>query len=264
MKWRGQGILTAVVLICAGAYAVQWRSNMRLIDEIEGHGLTINPFIRPIAEFVDEEGRFPTPGEVALPAPVTDGIISSVTLGDKGALRFTLSTWTILDGHVAFTMAPEVNVGAALPATNRLHYWCTEVQPQRYEGTLCHGTMTQQELDATNEHAFAEWEADLERMEQRESATQSVAGVQTECDRIARLARDEVLDCVTQIDPKLGEQLEHRIVEEFETRRLRPEVIAGSPELLDQFNAQCSQSWAAITGQIRAGVKQVEDCLAPE
>lgn len=264
MKWRGQGILTAIVLICAGAYAVQWRSNMRLVDEIEGHGLPLAPYIRPVAEFVDDAGIFPQPGEVALPAPPQNGVISSVTLGEKGTLKFMLTTWTIFDGHVSFTMAPEVNVGALLPAANRLHYSCIEVQPERYASTVCHGMTTQQTIDAANETAFAEWEADLDRIDQREAEAQSMASVRNECDRIARLARDEVLDCVTRIDSKLGEQLEQRIVEAFETRRLRPEVMAQSPELLDQFNAQCTQSWEAITGMIRAGARLVEECLPAE
>jgi hypothetical protein len=161
-------------------------------------------------------------------------------------------------------MAPEVNTGALLPPVNRLHYSCVEAHPNRFASVVCQGVTTQEAIDAGNQKAFAEWAADRDRLNQDAAAKRSVQNVATECDRLATLAREQVVPCIAQVDPKMGEQFTRMIAEHFENHRLNPEVIAGTPEVLDALNRECSTEWHQIAAQARARSKQFEHCFALE
>ncbi len=268
MRWRGQGILVVTVLIAAAVFGYQWKSVTHLEEEVTWHDIEYRPYTHAVARFVDEQKRWPEPGEVTLPEPESDSIIKKVNLENKSELLFTLSGWTLQNGRVTMRLAPTLNTHhSLLPYTpSRLEYTCREVIPASLERTLCMriGVRSAAEISSENTDAFARWEkneSDAQLSAKRASAL-AIAGLRdTRCDRYLSHAERQILPCVQQFDAAKAQALRERLTEVLSGPRLRPEVIADNPGMLDQFNRSCDDNWQAITVMAQGENEKIAPCF---
>jgi hypothetical protein len=262
MQWRGQGVLTSIVLVAAGAYAIQWHTVTKLQDSIEGSGLLITPYTQSISEFVDHAHRWPTANEVSLPMPPAGGIVRKVTLGEHGMLHFALTGWT-LRGRITATFAPSIMSASTFEPKGRLRYACVAVKPAFLEGVVCRqwGISSLEKIEAAHAQEFAEWQDDTEHAGKRRTVIATAGSSETECDRIAYRA-GQVSECVVGVDAELGGRIAASLSTKFRNRpRLRPEILADDPDLLAKYNRQCTEEWADFVAQMVSENHEMGNCL---
>lgn len=268
MQWRGQGILVVLVLAGAAALGYQWKSMTQLEEHVRLNDFEYAPYIRAVAEFVNEQKRWPEPFDVSLPSP-TDEVIKKVKLQNNGELLFTLSGWSISSGQATVLLAPVLSTHKTTPhyQYSRLEYSCVEVNPSSLEQVMCMriGSRSAAEINSENENAFATWEkneADAKKLSaKRDSELATAANTETQCDRLLVRAEQEVLPCVKQIDVPTAQTLSTRFQETLNGRRLRPEIIVDNPDLLEQFNRECDETWSGLTGMAKMQSSDIARCF---
>ena len=61
---------------------------------------------------------------------------------------------------------------------------------------------------------------------------------------------------------QLGQQFARVVKEKFDNgRRLRPEVIVSSPELLDSFNRECTSEWVSLVASVKSANVEAGKCF---
>ena len=262
MRWRGQGILVGVVLLAAGAYGWQWVSVSKMVETLQVTALPIGSYTGAVTAFYAENQRFPEPTELTLPRAKTD-LIRDVTLGKDGELTFELSAWLVFHGYVMTTMAPTLMPGSE-PGSVVLSYVCVETDPSEFASVVCsrNGTATRAELAQENATFQANLNKRRESMDEEARAVARVQEVGTDCDRFVALAHGGAEQCVADADAQLGQRFAQSVKENFDNgRRLRPEVIASSPELLDKFNEECTSAWKSLVAMVSSANAEAGDCF---
>ena len=264
MRWKGQGILTAVVLTAAVAYGWQWKSTTGLIEELQVRELPIAPYTSVVAKFYTDHQRFPQPGEVVLPAS-PGGLVRAATLLNDGEIDFTLSAWRVFRGHAHATMAPLLTTGAERYSF-ALRYVCLDADPPQLTAVVCSrtGSYTRDEVAAKNADALAGL-ADRRKSDEDRAKRRDGWQPFTTCDRYLTLANDSVGQCIASIDPQLGERFAKAVSERFDNgRRLSPQTIASDPETLDTFNRECEANWQQLVSSVRSARPEVQKCFPDE
>lgn len=269
MKWRGQGVLVGLVLISAAVFGYQWTSMSKLTEKVTYEGIEYSPYTRLVAQFVEEQKRWPGANEIAMPKPPRKGVIKGVKLKNNGEILFTLSGWTIQSGRATVLLAPMLNTHShLLPGShNRLEYNCTIVKPTSLERTLCEriGTTTAADVNNKNTNAFAEWEKNeseaKNEMTARTSNLSLASASDTQCDVHLRRVEQEVIPCLTQIDESAAQQVKERFQTLFNRPRLRPEIIVDNPDLVAQFNSECDSSWNNAAAMVKMQNPKFEACF---
>ena len=269
MRWRGQGLLTGVVLIAAIALGYQWTSMTTLGERANHEEIEYSAYTRLVSPFVEENKRWPEPHDITLPKPPHKGVIKKVILKTNGEILFTLSGWTIKSGRVTVLLSPTLKTHShLLPGSrNRLEYDCTIVSPASMERTLCDrtGTTTAAEVRNKNANAFAEWEKNeseaKNEMNTRTSNLRLASAADTQCDVHLRRVEQEVIPCLTQIDESTALQIKERFQTLFNRPRLRPEIIVDNPDLVAQFNNECDGSWNRAAEMVKTQNPKFEACF---
>lgn len=250
MKWRGQGILTIMVLAGAAALGWQWHTATVMVEALQVRELPIGPYTRVVADYYASHGQFPQPAEVTLPRPSGD-LIRAAALHDHGEIDFTLSAWRIFRGHAHVLMAPKLAPGGQLHSV-ALSYVCLKTDPPQAAAVVCsrNGSYTRDELAQAN----AEFEQSLAgartAAEERLQVAGWVSDVSTSCDRYLAISRD-IGQCIANADAQLAQQFAQFVTREFASRpRLRSGVIASAPELLDAYNRECDVIWQQFAGMV--------------
>lgn len=262
MRWRGQGILVGLVLLAAATYGWQWKSVSTMAERLQVSALPIDRYTATVNDFYAEHERFPEPNEISFPSARND-LVRSATLGKNGELTFELSAWRVFGGHVKTTMAPSLMPGLE-PGSVRLSYVCVDTQPAEFAAIVCsrNGTVTRTALMQENAEFQASQRDGREASEERARSVQRVQAVGTDCDRFVAQARDGLEQCVARADEQLGQQFASVVKERFENSpRLRPEVIASSPEVLDAFNKECTSEWAVTVAQVKSANAEAGKCF---
>lgn len=268
MKWRGQGGLIVLVLIAAGVFAYQWTSNVKLEDEVMSFGVNYRPYLQSVNTFVEENKRWPYRDEVTLPTPERGGLIRKVSLEDDGQLVFTFSAWSLRSGFGKARLAATINTNpSSFVAADRLSYNCLEVDPIKLEPFVCRtiGYVTREQLLENNADAFTRWRSnELEAQTQSNRtrlAVERARNTRTQCDILWARAEAEVIPCLQTIDADLAEEFSRQANAALNGPRLRPEVIAREPSLLEGFNRECDSGWNALTGLAKAMKPEVARCF---
>jgi len=269
MKWRGQGILVAVVLIGAGAFAYQWSTVSTLEQEVLGRGIDYQPYIQRVSGFVEEHRRWPEAGEFDLPAPPVGGLFRKAALGPDGEILLTLSAWTITSGRARVVLAPvlQTQANSAAPGISRLRYGCLQTFPASLERIVCRsiGSITNAEVAEGNANAFNEWrEIDASAQAHERTFMAAVAtarDTRTQCDSLWQHAERDVIPCLRAIDATTAENFRIRNQQRFDGPRLRPEVIANDPRMLEQFNRECDESWRTLAAMTKSMSKELAACF---
>lgn len=267
MKWRGQGTLVVGVLAAAAAFGYQWTSMEKLQDHAIGYGISYGPYARLVSEFVEREKRWPQPEEIDFSSVAEGGVIRAAELQQNGEILFTFSAWTITSGYVHMVFAPTLNTHATTHSGGRLSYACVEVSPARYESIVCRseGTTRRAAIAAENVGAFAKWQNAQQQQEKEQSdfeaAVTSAANTPTQCDALWSAAHADVIPCVEAVNPDLARELSARSEKIFTGPRLRPEIIARNPDMLDAFNRKCEESWRMLVGQAIAKDGNARGCF---
>lgn len=252
MKWRGQGLLVGSVIVAAVAFGYQWTSVVKMEDEALAGGLDYRPYMNRVSEFVNQQRRWPEPDEIYLPIPPEDGVIKNVELQSEGKILVTFSAWTIRSGRVEAVLAPTLSSYGS-QARGRLRYSCLSVDPVGFERLVCRtiGYTTTEQLAQDNANGFEEWlknEADAkQRNEDFQRALEAAQDVTTRCDELWMRAQGSVVPCLRAVDPDTADSFSKRSDEIFNGPRLRPDVIARNPDMLEQFNQECDSNWTHLT-----------------
>lgn len=270
MRWKGQGILAALVLAGAGAYAWQWHTMVGMFDAIESRGLPVAGYTRAVSVFVDTYQRWPRANEIVLPAPPRQGVVRSVRLGEKGALFFELSGWT-LKGRTTLTMAPVVQSSALLPPNGRLTYDCIAANPPALEQGVCGDLEMSSLADIAklNTNVFEKWKTDRWRIAHPNPLPVATSPpvmepeIEDQCKRIITQGTAEWVPCLSRIDPAKAEKLQSLLVggmfRPFPS--LAPPASAGpgaAAELRKKTNSECIQLW----NQLAAQLPEAKECFA--
>jgi len=269
MRWRGQGLLTGVVLIAAATLGYQWTSMATLVERANHEEIEYSTYTRLVSQFVEENKRWPEPHDITLPKPPHKGVIKKATLKTNGEILFTLSGWTIQSGRVTVLLSPTLKTHShLLPGSrNRLEYNCTIVNPASMERTLCDrtGTATVAEVNSKNANAFAEWErndADAKNeITTRESSLNLASATETQCDVHLRQLEEQVTPCLSQVDDVAAQHIKEHLRGLMNRPRLRPEVIVDNPDLLAEFNSSCDNDWNNAVAMVKMQNSKFEACF---
>jgi len=262
MRWRGQGILVGLVLLVAATYGWQWISVTRMVEHLQVSALPIDRYTRTVSDFYAEHERFPEPSEISFPSAGND-LVRSATLGKGGEITFELSAWRVFGGHVTTTLTPMLMPGLE-PGSVMLSYVCVETRPTQFSSIVCNrnGTATRAALIQENTEFQAQSIESREEADDRARAVERVQAVGTDCDRFVAQARGGLEQCVAQADEQLGQQFARVVKERFENSpRLRPEVIASSPEVLDAFNQECTSEWTVLVARLKSANAEAGKCF---
>jgi hypothetical protein len=271
MRWRGQGLLTGVVLTAAATLGYQWTSMATLVERATHEEIEYSTYTRLVSQFVEENKRWPEPHDITLPKPPHKGVIKKATLKTNGEILFTLSGWSIQSGRVTVLLSPTLKTHShLLPGShNRLEYNCTIVNPSSMERTLCDRTgtttTTTAEVSNKNANAFAEWEKNesdaKNEMTARTSNLSLASASDTQCDVHLRRVEQEIIPCLTQIDESAALQVKERFQTLFNRPRLRPEIIVDNPDLVAQFNSECDGSWNSTAAMVKMQNPKFDACF---
>jgi hypothetical protein len=269
MRWRGQGLLTGVVLIAAATLGYQWTSMATMVDKANNQGIEYSAYTQLVAQFVEENKRWPEPHDITLPKPPHKGVIKKATLKTNGEILFTLSGWSIQSGRVTVLLSPTLKTHShLLPGSrNRLEYNCTIVNPASLERTLCDrtGTVTIAEVNSKNANAFAEWErndADAKNeIATRESNLNLASATETQCDVYLRQVEQQVTPCLSQVDDVAAQHIKDHLQGLMNRPRLRPEIIIDNPDLVTEFNSACDNDWNNAVAMVKMQNAKFEACF---
>lgn len=268
MKWRGQGVLVGIVLLAAAALGYQWKSTTNLIERVDLEGIEFTPYIMLVAQFVEQQKRWPEAHEITLPPPPRNGVIKEAILKNNGDILFVLSGWAIQTGRVTVLLSPTLNTRSHLLANiQRLDYDCTAVSPVSLERTLCVriGSSDAADVNAKNIDAFSEWERnDSETKNEittRNANLSLASAADTQCDVHLRKVEQQIIPCLTPIDESAAQQAKERFQAMFNRPRLRPEIIVDNPDLVAQFNNECDSSWNSAVAMLKMQNPKFEACF---
>ena len=269
MRWRGQGLLTGVVLIAAATLGYQWTSMTTLVERTNHEEIEYSTYTRLVSQFVEENKRWPEPHDVTLPKPPHKGVIKKVILKTNGEILFTLSGWTIQSGRVTVLLSPTLKTHSHLlsGSRNRLEYDCTLVNPASMERTLCDrtGTTTAAEVSNKNANAFAEWEKNesdaKNEIDTRNSNISLASAIESQCDVRLRQLEEKIAPCLSQVDDVAAQHIKDHLQGLMNRPRLRPEIIVDNPDLVAEFNSECDSSWNNAAVMIKMKNSKFEACF---
>lgn len=250
MKWRGQGILTVMVLAGAAALGWQWHTATVMVEALRVRELPIGAYTRVVVDYYASHGQFPQPQAVTLPRPSGD-LIRAAALRDHGEIDFTLTAWRVFQGHARVLMAPKLVPGGQ-PHSVTLSYVCLKTDPSQAAALVCsrNGIYTRDELAQANAEFERSLAAARAAVKERARIAGQVSDVRTSCDRYVAISHD-IGQCIANADAPLAQQFSQFVTREFANRpRLRSDVIASAPELLDAYNRECDVTWRQFVGMV--------------
>jgi hypothetical protein len=269
MRWRGQGLLTAMVLIAAATLGYQWKSMATLVERAAHEEIKYSTYTQLVAQFVEENKRWPEPHDITMPKPPHKDIIKKVTLKTNGEILFTLSGWSIQSGRVTVLLSPMLQTHShLLPGSrNRLDYDCTLVNPASMERTLCDrvGTSTAAEVSSKNANAFAEWEKNesetKNEMDTRSANINQVNTAESQCDVRLRQLEEDITACLSRVDDVAAQHIKEHLQGIMNRPRLRPEIMLDNPDLVAEYNSACDNDWNNAVAVVKLQNAKFEACF---
>jgi len=269
MRWRGQGLLTGVVLIAAATLGYQWTSMSTLVERANYEEIEYSTYTRLVSQFVEENKRWPEAHDITLPKPSHKGVIKKVVLKTNGEILFTLSGWSIQSGRVTVLLSPTLKTHSQLlpGSRNRLEYDCTIVNPASLERTLCDrtGTATVAEVNSKNANAFAEWEKNesetKNEMDTRHANINRAGATESQCDVRLRQLEEDITACLSRVDDVAAQHIKDHLHGLMNRPRLRPEIIVDNPDLVAEFNSSCDNDWNNAVAMVKMQNSKFEACF---